>query len=55
MTTNVLDQLRDGIKLLLAIRAAGYHYTLAALSYRRRFIDKAVKIMLLEFRLHDDK
>ena len=53
--TNVLDELRDGIKLLLAIRATGNDNPLSSLSYRRRFIDKAVEIMFLKLRLHGQK
>jgi hypothetical protein len=49
----VLDELRHRVKLFLAVRTPRHDHTVAALSYRRWLIDKAIKIVLPQFVLRE--
>jgi len=51
----MLDELRHRAKLLLTKRTSGNNYTFSTVSHRRRLIDKAIKIVLREFGLDDQK
>ena len=51
----MFDKLRHRIRLLLTIWTTGNDNPFSTLSYRRRFINKAVEIMFLKLRLHGQK
>ena len=50
---DVLDKLGHRVKLFLAEWTSGHNYTFSTVSHRTRLIDKAIKIVLAEFRLDD--